>query len=206
MKTLWLGIILMATLSFRSSAADDGGKVLDATIEKLRQAPSLVIDFEMVQDSHRLTGTMEAAGDCFAIKTRDGAYETWFDGKTQWTWLESSDEVNITEPSAQELMETNPLFVIDSSAKNYNVSLKGETGSENILMLTPKNTKLTNVANAELNISKSTNFPVSLKVTLKDRQVIVFVFNRVTTGKKLSTQDFRYNDARHPNAQIIDLR
>lgn len=46
-------------------------------------------------------GVIELKGEKFVLKTDDGI--TWFDGKTQWSYLRSSDEVNISNPTGTEL-------------------------------------------------------------------------------------------------------
>ena len=52
-----------------------------------------------------------------------GGIQSWFDGTTQWSYLESSEEVNVSNPTPEELQTINPyaLLSIYKSGYNYKV-------------------------------------------------------------------------------------
>jgi len=39
--------------------------------------------------------------------------ETWFDGKTQWVWIKSTNEVNVSTPSSAEIAAISPLALLN---------------------------------------------------------------------------------------------
>ena len=51
-------------------------------------------------------GTIQMKGDKFTLVTPEAL--TWFNGTTQWTYVERNDEVNVTNPTGEELQFTNP--------------------------------------------------------------------------------------------------
>ncbi len=46
---------------------------------------------------------------------------TWFDGKTQWVLLKDANEVNISNPSPQELIRISPLALLKMYKTGYNL-------------------------------------------------------------------------------------
>lgn len=203
---LWIVTLLPVMAAAQQSRTQDAASVLEATVHKLNAAPSVHTSFTLTANGQTLKGVMTAAGRCFYIKSDGGEYETWFDGKTQWTWSAATNEVNMTEPTPEEIMETNPFAIATEATKIYNVSLVGKDGPTVLLRLTPKRGAATQVAEAVLKIALPSNFPAELKVTLKDRQVLSFCFNDMAVGKKLDVREFKYDPSKHPGAEIIDLR
>lgn len=199
--------LIFSSLPFISiSAADNGYEILTSAIKKIESAPSISAKFTMTEGNSRIEGKVFASGKCFAIVNADGSFETWYDGKTQWTWSQITNEVNITEPTDEELLETDPFAIIKASASGYFAKIKEKSAGMTILSLTPKNTEPTDISNIELQLSDSSNFPLTLKVITKDRQTVIFSFSDVGIGKRILPADFRYKNSYHPGSEIIDLR
>ena len=56
---------------------------------------------------------------------------TWFNGTTQWTYVERNDEVNVTNPTGEELQFTNPALLLNSYKKGFTAAYKGESTAPN---------------------------------------------------------------------------
>ena len=54
-------------------------------------------DVQKVSES--LDGTVDIKGDKFVLKTPDMI--TWFDGTTQWSFVERNEEVNVSTPTGE---------------------------------------------------------------------------------------------------------
>lgn len=52
---------------------------------------------------------------------------TWYDGKTQWTMLSGSNEVNVSQPSADEAAKMNPYAFIGLYRSGYNYAMVNST-------------------------------------------------------------------------------
>ena len=55
-------------------------------------------------------GTLLLKGNQFYLNS--GGIQSWFDGKTQWSYLESSEEVNVSNPTPEELQTINPYALL----------------------------------------------------------------------------------------------
>ena len=198
--------LLFCMGAMAQNSVKEAEEILRDAIEKINKAPSLKTEFKLSANGEEVSGTVISAGECFIISLENGTYESWFDGKTQWTWSSGTNEVNMTNPTPDEIIETNPFAIAADATRNYKASIIEKTQTSTTIKLAPKATAKTNIAEATLNISNSTNFPLSLVVKLKDRQIIQFTFSHISIGKKLVPVDFRYNPLYHPGAEIIDLR
>ena len=49
-----------------------------------------------------------------------GGIQSWFDGTTQWSYLESSEEVNVSNPTPDELQTINPYALLSIYKSGYN--------------------------------------------------------------------------------------
>ena len=74
-------------------------------------------------------GTIQMKGDKFTLVTPEAL--TWFNGTTQWTYVERNDEVNVTNPTGEELQFTNPALLLNSYKKGFTAAYKGESTAPN---------------------------------------------------------------------------
>lgn len=201
-----LPFFLLAAASLATQAQSQAAKLLASMVDRLTGAPSLLTDFTLDEGNGQIAGSIVSSGNCFVITAADGRFQTWFDGKTQWTWTDAANEVNMTEPTAEELFETNPLTIVGSIRDNYTPSLIRSDAASATLRLTPNNPKKGNIKEAEVLLNTKTNFPASLVVKLKDGTTLKIKFSNTLAGNAMAPKEFRYRQSYHPTAEIIDLR
>ena len=80
-------------------------EILDKTAAAFRQAQAVSITFGGTQE-----GTLLLKGNKFHLNTGD--VETWFDGKTQWSYLRQNEEVNVCPPPPAEQESHNPELLL----------------------------------------------------------------------------------------------
>jgi thioredoxin reductase (NADPH) len=67
-------------------------------------------------------------GDKFVWITPD--IRTWYDGKTQWTYLVHADEVNLTTPTGDDLQSVNPMALLNTYKTGFNLTYLGESTAD----------------------------------------------------------------------------
>ena len=158
------------------------------------------------QVSESFEGSIVIKEKKFILKTPEMI--TWFDGKTQWTYLVRSDEVNVSEPAGNELKTINPMLILKDYKKDYTVSYIGESTSANTklahdIALVPR--KKDDIERIELQIEKNASLPVKLTVTMKNKMRSVFAISAIKAVKH-PDEIFTFPEADYPDAEVIDLR
>ena len=78
----------------------DAKDILDRTADAFRREGGVKIGFSVRAPEGNSNGTICLKGDKFLLETE--GMKTWFDGRTQWSYLASSDEINVSEPTPEE--------------------------------------------------------------------------------------------------------
>lgn len=196
-----LALVLISCTSI--FAQNSGEAIVKRCVANFNNAPSLTADFTIALESGSEHGKFTLCKNLFKIETPTMAI--WFDGKTQWTFLKANNEVNITEPTGEELMESNPFALLSSFSTQYNCRLLHSTSASDIIELTSK-IKNTPIKSARVTISKSTGWPTTLTVTLDNGTVTSVAVQGITMGNPMQATSFRFDKKMFPTAEIIDLR
>ena len=162
-------------------------------------------DVQKVSES--FDGTIDIKGDKFVLKTPDMI--TWFDGTTQWSFVERNEEVNVSTPTGEELQATNPTLLLRSYEKGFTAKYKGESTSPSgkaahDIELVPK--KKSDIVRVELQIEKFSGLPASIAVFSKNGISSTIRISKMKTGVNQPDSYFVFNEKDYPDAEIIDLR
>lgn len=193
-------MLLALTCGITAGAVTADGITAQA-IERFGKAPSVTATFAVTAGGHTAKGTITVSGDRFRMDV-DGV-QTWYDGRTQWTYSPSTDEVNITEPTADELSQINPFAIVSSLRDNYSARLLKSASEGNTVVYTPKRqgdgSKLT------VTYNPATSWPSEVKVD-NGTDTVTITVKTVSTGKTQHPSVFVYDKKLHPGAEIVDLR
>ena len=174
-------------------------EILDKTAMTLQNGAGIEATFRGTQ-----SGTIIMDGEKFHLDC-DGI-KTWFDGKTQWSYVEENEEVNITEPTRDELMGINPYLLFKSYNKGYGYqykgfnTLKGMKGHE--IKLIPEESGKPNIT---LVISDQ-YIPMYMILEQDKNHSFEFGVSSYQINQKYDKETFRFNPQKYPHAEIIDLR
>ena len=208
--------VLIALLSLPVIAQQQQSQakvVLEKTAEAFKKAGGVRADFTLkaVNDGHlegRENGIIQLKGEKFMLKTSETT--TWFDGKTQWSYMVRNDEVNVSNPTQEELQQINPYAFLYMYQKGFSYKLgtvkvyQGKAVWEVILTANDKKQELESIT---LYVTKSTYEPVYIQLQQRGQKTR----NEITvTGyqTRLNYADsiFSFDKKQYPNAEIIDLR
>lgn len=198
---IWLTALTAAS---PCACADNAG---DATVKRmvsaLKSHKCIEAVFTIRQNNTSSTGSVTMAGKNFHLSTPQ--MKVWFDGRTQWAYAPSAGEVNITEPTADELAQINPLVIISSLSGSFKAqSMKAAAGTEK-LKLTPRGK--TDIAEVVITTKKATNLPSAL--TVKDRNGHITNINISSIKPQAivpSAAAFRFPSKQYPKVEVVDLR
>lgn len=188
---------------FDYTAAQNTAKLLDKVSAKLGSAKSVTASCIISTGGNTETALLTMSGRRFRLQSP--GLEIWYDGKTQWVYSEQTNEVTITEPTAEELAQTNPLAVIDFFKKNYSETSATAKNGLSRMILKAKGNDL-EIRTAEITVNNSTLMPSTIDLKMSNGMKVAITVSNVKTGTALSDATFRYDKKFHPGAEVIDLR
>lgn len=207
-----LGLILALLLGFSLGAdAQNAATLLDKAATQYTQSNGIKAIFTLQTSgaggSDRMEGTIQMRGDKFRLELPGTI--TWFDGQTQWSYVEHNEEVNVTTPTAEELPFTNPALLLRTYKKGFTAVYKGESTAANGKMaydieLTPK--KKSDLAKVVLQLEKNSGLPIRMVVSAKNGTNSIVQISQLQTNQNQSDCFFVFNETDYPDAEVIDLR
>ncbi|MCM1066606.1 MAG: hypothetical protein NC418_03415 [Muribaculaceae bacterium] len=202
-RYLLLPLALVAALMVSAAKAPTAASILAAMRAKLSSSPAVEAVFTINGGSGPVQGSVILAGSKYSMSTPQ--MSVWFDGKTQWTLLNSSREVSITEPSPDELMETNPFAILSAHSDYYTARRLSDSNKRYRVELVPRD-KGSIVERFVVFVDPATDMPSALAVHFDDGRRIDVVIDRISAAKAKSAATFTFDAKKHPALEIIDLR
>lgn len=212
--TYWLAGLLLWLPFLPLSAQKEAvaKEVLDKTASAFRKAGGVEASFTLTTYSHgspqgETKGTIRLMGERFRLDTP--GVVTWFDGKTQWSYLPANEEVNVANPTREELQSINPLSFLSLYKQGYACRMgatetyAGKPVHE--VCLTAEDFERP-ISNLTLYIDRVTLFPIYIKVKEAGQNYNVITVANYASGKDWRTEDFRFDPKQYPDAEVIDLR
>jgi len=214
MKKLLFIIAVISVLTLPSFAQKNAKEILDLSSQKYAEADAIAAYFTLnVKDvkektTYSFDGNIRMKGNKFYLTTPET--DSWFDGKTQWTYLKDSEEVNITEPSKEEVQMFNPSIIFDIYKKACKYKYLGEKKDikqRNVyeIELIPGNKK-GEMQKIIVQINKEDYMPVTFTIFNKNNIHNIVYINSYKTKQTFPDADFVFDKKKYPDVEVIDLR
>ena len=116
--TFWIFCLASPMVAQQPDARD----ILDRAADAFRREGGIKITFSVRAPEGNSNGSIRLKGDKFLLETE--GVTTWFDGRTQWSYLASSDEVNVSEPAPEELQSINPYSWLSLYNQDYKLNIE----------------------------------------------------------------------------------
>lgn len=206
-------LLVFLAITLWGQQSKQARKVLDETVKVLKSAGGMRVDFALVvtKDQRLLDqsdGILHLQGECFKLETSD--LRNWFDGKTQWSYLLVNEEVNVINPTDEELESINPYRLLLSYQKEYPEVAMGNTTlyqNKPIVEVILKNKKEDKeVESVGLYIDEGSRLPLYLKVRLRDRTESEIMVKEYLMHQTYSLSFFQFDESAYPSVDVIDLR
>ena len=210
-KTVQTVLVCFVAVGF--CTAQNAERIFEEAAKAYEQSNGIAVSFTMNIQSERqgisesFEGTIQMKGDKFVLITPDT--RTWYDGKTQWTYVIPTNEVNLTTPTGDDLQFVNPMLLLRTYKTGFNLVYIGESTAETGRMaydvqLTAKGNS--DIEKMDVQIEKTTSLPVRMTVFMKNGMRNFIRISKMQTGVNQPDSFFTFNPADYPDVVEIDLR
>ena len=190
--------LCLATFAQSSSQAR---AILDKTAKIVGRPGGAQADFTMSSaKAGSVSGSVFIKGNKFHAKTPQAI--VWFNGKTQWSWMKQTNEVNITTPTEAKQAQMNPYKFINIYRSGYNLDMKTEGNSYQVHMVA-QNKKRT-LQELYITVDKKSYTPSQVKFRQDKNWTTISISN--FQAKNVSNSTFVFQAKDYPKAEVIDLR
>lgn len=198
---------IIALLAFAGQLTAEtltGRQIVDRVAEKITKSKAVTVNYTVTSPDGNSDGTITIKGDRFYLKS--APMTIWYDGRTQWTYSPSAGEVNITEPTPEELAQINPLVIIGTLRNTCEVrTLTAPKGSLRV-ELTPRDKKSADITKAVITVNQSTMLPRDISLDMRSGTALKLTVNSADTTTDYPITTFTFTKAKCPQAEVIDLR
>ena len=204
--------ILTAMLLFLSlgCVAQNAKQILDNTATKIKQMGDVEVRFAATSfsgttEQGKTNGTVLLQGKKMYLSTDE--MKMWYNGKTQWSLIPESGEVNVSTPTEREMTNMNPYSFLNLYKKGYKMKarqtkLRGKDVYEIHLTARSKNA---NAQEIYVDVAKNDYSPLCIRVR-QDNNWNRISIQSIQGNKHFNDADFEFPKSEYPNIEIIDLR
>ncbi|WP_092110375.1 LolA-like putative outer membrane lipoprotein chaperone [Prevotella sp. KH2C16] len=194
-------LLMMACLTSGAQNATLARKVLDKTAAVVGSKNGASANFSLTSKKYgSVTGTIAIKGNMFHATTPEAI--VWYNGKTQWSYMKKTNEVNVNNPTEAQQMRMNPYKFITMYKTGYNMGIT-DKGSNYWVHLIAQNKSRT-VQELYILVNKKSYKPSQIRMRQGSDWTDISISNFKT--KKLSNSLFTFNAKDFPTAEVIDLR
>lgn len=185
--------------------------ILDRCAKTFKSAGGIKARFAAAQFNGRdaagsSEGTIFISGEKVFIDSED--VKTWFDGKTQWVYSRGSNEVDVSEPTAEERARMNPYSFLSIYKKGYAATMTSETvrGESCHSISLKAEDRAADMPVILLTISKKTMLPVCIRTRIgRDNWTRISIYG-LEKHRRFKDGIFRFDKRGFPDAEVVDLR
>jgi outer membrane lipoprotein-sorting protein len=189
-------------------------QVLDRASAKIKSCKAIQASFTLeIQDEQGNSqgvkkGTILMKGNKYKVDLT--GQEIYNDGKTNWTYDKSSNEVTITKPDPSSNSLASPQTLLtDFYDKDFLYNMNGEQKLDGKTVqeieMTPVD-KSRNFHKIYLYIDKKSHLISSGKILDKNGNRYIYTINNLNGKASLSDASFVFDKSKHPGVEEVDLR
>ena len=214
-KNLFLISSLLLVNGFLYAQDQKAKEILDKVSQINKSYKTVQIDFSFTLNNpkNNTTETNEGwvalKGTNYRLHMPALGMDVFSDGKTVWSYLTESNEVNIMENEPDNDDALNPANLFTIYEKGFNYSYAGEENVSGkaafVIDLVPEN-KSKEYTKIALFIDK-TKYQILKAISYnKDGNTYTLVLKSMKTNQNLSDDIFKFDPAKYPKVQINDMR
>ena len=199
-KTIILILCILCGMNIQAQNATKARQILDKTASVVNNRAGSSANFTISGEKTNASGKIMIKGNKFMATTPEAT--VWYNGKTQWTYMKSTEEVNVSNPTESQQAQMNPYKFITLYQKGYDLSMKTLTGAYEI-HLKAKDAKQS-IKEMYITVNSKTYLPSLVKMQQGGKWSTISISN--FKAQNLSDALFTFNPKQYPDAEVIDLR
>jgi outer membrane lipoprotein-sorting protein len=152
-------------------------------------------------------GTAYVRGNKFRLEME--SMNVWFDGKTQWVLMKDINEVNISNPSNEELASISPTALLGMYKQGFildepiNKTINGKNASVIDMKPIKENGEINSIAVA---IDKTSQELLQVTITMSNNTKNRLDISNYNSNYKFDDNEFVFDKSKHSGVEIVDLR
>ena len=198
-KLLLLFTCFFALLTSNAQDNRIAEKILDKVFVFLSNPEGVRIDFTGSEN-----GYLIMKGEKFYLNNQ--SIQSWYDGKTQWSYLTDNEEVNISSPTKEEIQAISPYHLLKRYKSDYTYIYIGQSKRKGKLVHEINLTSKTDIINDIKLIISDDNKPVAILFYRNNKLMSEVNITSLQTDSKIDDKLFRFDKTKYPQVEIIDLR
>lgn len=200
-KVILITMMIAITLCASAQNAAQARKILDKTSAVIAGKGGASANFKISGNkTGTATGTIAIKGNKFHARTAKAI--VWYNGKTQWSYLKSTNEVNVTTPTEAQRMQMNPYAFISMYKSGYTLGMTQKGNNYTVHMKAQNAAR--SVQEVYLTIDKKSYKPNTIKMREGQQWTTITITNFKT--QHIADNTFTFNAKEFPSAEVIDLR
>lgn len=200
-RILFIAIMAAFCICVEAQNAAQARSILDKTATVIGRKGGASASFTMSSAKIGSTsGTIAIKGNKFHARTPQAM--VWYNGKTQWSYMKSTNEVSVSTPTEAQRMSMNPYTFINMYKNGYTLACKDQ-GANYQIHMTAQNTKRS-VQEMYILINKKSYIPSQIKMRQGNVWSTITISN--FQAKNQSDNIFVFRSKDFPTAEVIDLR
>lgn len=202
-------VLIFSIFGISAQNSTDAEKLINKLLTSVKTTAvktnfQLLVTEKNAVNSQPISGTFIMKASKFVLEMNET--KVWFDGKTQWAYSLSDNEVSITEPNQEELATINPMAILSGFKAKSTVKLSKLKSTQNhIIDLIPKNKK-EEFLKVEVQINKTNNYLVLIKLIDKKGSITTLNLTKYQHINKIIDDIFVFNKTKFKGVTINDLR
>ena len=198
-KLLLLFTCFFALLTSNAQDNRIAEKILDKVSVFLSNPEGVRIDFTGSEN-----GYLIMKGEKFYLNNQ--SIQSWYDGKTQWSYLTDNEEVNISSPTKEEIQAISPYHLLKRYKSDYTYIYIGQSKRKGKLVHEINLTSKSDIINDIKLIISDNNKPVAILFYRNNKLMSEVNITSLQTDSKIDDKQFRFDKTKYPQVEIIDLR
>ena len=208
---LFVGMVLLVTTGFAQVKDQKALTLLNEVSAKAKSSKTIKADFSYTMENKQAKinetkkGTLLVSGDKYKLTA--AGQTVICNGKTVWTYLKESNEVQVNNLEDKDEALT-PSKLLTSYSKNYKATIikdKANTNPNAVSMeLIPNVQK--NFTKAILTVDKIKKQVLSFRLFDKSGNIFTYKVTNYQVNVPSTPSDFTFDASKFPGVDVIDMR